>query len=452
LSGNREGLHLGVSRDQVIDRDDELREGEIDLRQLLRVLRKWAWVMALITVVAVISAGVLSYFVLDPVYEAQVTLMVTQALPSTQPGGQPLQGQGLEQVMGVLARLPQMTLNTYVGQLTSESLMQRVLDSLHLDRQGYTARSLAGLVQAKNIKDTNLIQVTVSHTDPHLAAEIANAISRQFVDFVSEQNREQMAKSVEFLDTQTASVEKELAAAREELRKLQVQPRGVAVVQQEFDAKSADLARMQSEAVQLGVTTDQLRAGIQGLQNTLANTPRTVVVEEDGRKVERVNDLYLSLLQMLEGKQVQLAENQARLESTQRHIAKLEKDLANLQAELVDKQAQESELKARVDQLEHTYRTLVQKKTEVQIARSINLGETSILVVSPAYVPTRPVRPNRQLNMAVSGVLGVMVGVMLAFLLEYLDNTVKNAEDVQRVLGVPVIGNVPLFTGVDRGR
>ncbi|MDI6822995.1 MAG: Wzz/FepE/Etk N-terminal domain-containing protein [Bacillota bacterium] len=443
---------MAVPRNELVDQETELREGEIDLRQLLRVLRKWAWVIVLITVVAVLSAGVLSYFVLDPVYEAQVTLMVTQALPTTQPGGQPLQGQGLEQVMGVLARLPQMTLNTYVGQLTSESLMQRVLQELQLDRQGYTARSLAGLVQAKNIKDTNLIQVTVSHTDPHLAADIANAVSRQFVDFVSEQNREQMAKSVEFLDKQSREVEEELKAARQKLHDFQVQARGVGVVQQEFDAKSADLARLQSEAVQLGVTIEQLQAGVRGLQDSLAATPRTVVVEEDGKKVERLNDVYVSLSEMLEQKQVELAEKQARLESTRRFIAQLEAELADLQAELVDKQATESELRARVDQLNQTYQTLLQKKTEVQIARSINLGETSILVVSPAYIPSRPVRPNRQLNMAVSGVLGVMVGVMLAFLLEYLDNTVKSAEDVQRVLGAPVIGNVPLFTGADRGR
>jgi len=443
---------LGVARNELVEQETELREGEIDLRQLLRVLRKWAWVIALITVVAVLTAGVLSYFVLDPVYEAQVTLMVTQALPTTQPGGQPLQGQGLEQVMGVLARLPQMTLNTYVGQLTSESLMQRVLQALQLDRQGYTARSLASLVQARNIKDTNLIQVTVSHTDPHLAADIANAVSRQFVDFVSEQNREQMAKSVEFLDKQSREVEEELKAARKKLHDFQVQARGVAVVQQEFDAKSADLARLQSEAVQLGVAIEQLQAGVRGLRDSLAATPRTVMVEEDGKKVERLNDVYVTLSEMLEQKQVELAENQARLESTRRFIAQLEAELADLQAELVDKQATENELRARVDQLDQTYQTLLQKKTEVQIARSINLGETSILVVSPAYIPSRPVRPNRQLNMAVSGVLGVMVGVMLAFLLEYLDNTVKSAEDVQRVLGAPVIGNVPLFTGLDRGR
>lgn len=430
---------------------EQAKGEEIDLRQLLRVLRKWSWVIVLVTVVALVTAGALSYFVLEPVYEAQVTLMVTQALPTTQ-SGQPLPGQGLEQVMGALARLPQMTLNTYVGQLTSESLMQKVLEATGLAGKGYTARALAGMVQAKNIKDTNLIQVTVSHTDPRLAAEVANAISREFVKFVSEQNREQMAKSVEFLSEQTEKVEKELTQARDELRKVQVEPRGVAVVKQEFDAKSADLATLESEALQLGVSVDQLQAGIADLQGAVDATPRTVVVEESGNKVEKLNDVHVSLSQMLEQKQVELAEKKARLESIGRHIGELEKDLSALQAELVEKQAREVALQQKVDQLNQTYLTLTQKKTEVQIVRSVNLGDTSILTVSPAYIPSRPARPNKQLNMAVSAVLGLMVAVMLAFLLEYLDNTVKNAEDVQRVLGVPVIGNVPLFTGVDWGR
>ncbi len=448
---SEEGNALDAGEEAMLE-GERRREEEIDLRQLLRVLRKWSWVIALVTVVSLVTAGVLSYFVLDPVYEAQVTLMVTQALPTTQAGGQPLQGQGLEQVMGALARLPQMTLNTYVGQLTSESLMQKVLDATGLGSRGYTARGLAGIVQAKNIKDTNLIQLTVSHTDPRLAAEVANAVSREFVTFVSSQNREQMAKSVEFLSEQADKAEKELALAREELRKVQVEPRGVAVVRQEFEAKGADLARLQSESVQLGVEIDQLQAGITGLQGTVDATPRTVTVDENGTKVERLNDIYVSLSQMLEQKQVDLAEKRARLESTQRHIAQLEKDVSSLQAELVEKQAKEAALQQKVDQLNQTFLILAQKRTEVQIARSVNLGETSILTVSPAYIPTRPARPNKQLNIAVAGILGLMVSVMLAFLLEYLDNTVKTADDVQRILGVPVIGNVPLFTGVDWGR
>jgi capsular polysaccharide biosynthesis protein len=431
--------------------EELIQEDQIDFQKLFRVLRKWAWMIALATGLAVVTAAVLSFFVLQPVYEAQVTLMVTQAVPTTQPAGQPVQGQGLEQVMGLLARLPQMTLKTYVGQLTSESLMKRVLSATGLDKQGYTAKDLARMVQAKNVRDTSLIEVTVRHTDPEVAANVANAVSREFTVFVSEQNREQMAKSVEFLTGQLAQVEKDLAVAREELRKLQSEPRGVAVVKQEFDSKSSDLARLQSEVPQLQVSIDELQASVAELRSSLAAVPRLVTVEEDGRKVEKLNDAYVQLSQALEQRLSELAGKRARLDSVKKRISELEKELAALQAELVEKESKESTVKGKVDQLNQTYLTLSQKITEVQIARSISVGEATILVVSPAYVPSRPVSPKKGLNMALSGVAALAVSAMLSFVLERLDNTVKTGEDVQRILGAPVLGSIPVFAAGEKG-
>ncbi len=46
--------------------------------------------------------------------------------------------------------------------------------------------------------------------------------------------------------------------------------------------------------------------------------------------------------------------------------------------------------------------------------------------------------------MAIAGVLGLMLGMFLVFLLEYLDNTIKTPEDVERYLGLPVIGTIPM--------
>ncbi|HEY3315430.1 MAG TPA: Wzz/FepE/Etk N-terminal domain-containing protein [Bacillota bacterium] len=69
----------------------------------------------------------------------------------------------------------------------------------------------------------------------------------------------------------------------------------------------------------------------------------------------------------------------------------------------------------------------------------------NVQVVDPAIEPTTPIKPRPKLNMAVAGVLGVMVGVGLAFVLEYLDNTVKSPEDVRRFLDLPVLGTIPVI-------
>ncbi len=67
----------------------------------------------------------------------------------------------------------------------------------------------------------------------------------------------------------------------------------------------------------------------------------------------------------------------------------------------------------------------------------------NIQVIDEARVPEIPVKPRPKMNMAIAGVLGLMISIFLVFLLEYLDNTIKTPEDIERYLGLPVIGTIP---------
>ena len=58
-------------------------------------------------------------------------------------------------------------------------------------------------------------------------------------------------------------------------------------------------------------------------------------------------------------------------------------------------------------------------------------------------VPENPVSPNKKLNIAIAFLLGLMVSVGLSFLLEFLDNTYKNKEQLEKDLEIPVIGAIP---------
>lgn len=70
----------------------------------------------------------------------------------------------------------------------------------------------------------------------------------------------------------------------------------------------------------------------------------------------------------------------------------------------------------------------------------------NVQVIDPARIPEGPVQPNVRLNIAIAAVLGVMVGLVLVFLLEYLDNTIKTPDDVQKYLELPVLGSVPTIS------
>lgn len=69
----------------------------------------------------------------------------------------------------------------------------------------------------------------------------------------------------------------------------------------------------------------------------------------------------------------------------------------------------------------------------------------NVQIIDQAEVPRNPIKPNKKLNVLIAAVLGVMVGLGVVFLMEYLDNTFKSANDVERHLDLPIIGVIPLI-------
>jgi len=75
----------------------------------------------------------------------------------------------------------------------------------------------------------------------------------------------------------------------------------------------------------------------------------------------------------------------------------------------------------------------------------------SVSIVDTAVTPTHPVKPNKQLNVLIALVVGLMASVGVVFLLEYMDNTVKTSEDVEKLLGIPVLGVIPNYEAGKQG-
>ena len=68
----------------------------------------------------------------------------------------------------------------------------------------------------------------------------------------------------------------------------------------------------------------------------------------------------------------------------------------------------------------------------------------NVRVIEAVQLPENPVAPNKKMNVAIAFLLGLMVSVGLVFLIEYLDNTFKNKENLERELDIPVLGIIPL--------
>ena len=68
----------------------------------------------------------------------------------------------------------------------------------------------------------------------------------------------------------------------------------------------------------------------------------------------------------------------------------------------------------------------------------------NVKILERVELPKNPVAPNKKMNIAIAFILGMMVGFGIVFLLEYLDNTYKNKEQLEKDLDIPVLGVIPM--------
>lgn len=69
----------------------------------------------------------------------------------------------------------------------------------------------------------------------------------------------------------------------------------------------------------------------------------------------------------------------------------------------------------------------------------------SVSIIDQAVAPTKPVKPNKARNVLIAFAAGLIASIGLALFLEFLDNTVKTSKDVEDILGIPVLGVIPLY-------
>ena len=141
-------------------------EETIDLREYFSIIKKRFWIIALITVVAMVVSGVISFFMLSPVYESKSTLIVnTEKNEETQ------------MITGDQFSVSQKLAVTYGEIIKSRAVLESVISNLKLDSE---YEDLVEKITVSPVQDTQIISISVQDTNPKKARDIANEIPKVF--------------------------------------------------------------------------------------------------------------------------------------------------------------------------------------------------------------------------------------------------------------------------------
>jgi len=417
---------------------------EISLRECIEVLLRGKKIILAITLTAVLISAVFSFFIIQPTYEASITLMASAiSKPEVKDNGE-----GVPGFLNSISDFPAMTLDTYKEQIKNPVILQDIIDELKLDPEEYTRRSLGGAITLETIKNTNLIKIKVKNNDPKLAADIANTLAKIFTEFVSDKAKEQSGKSYQFLEKQMNVEKGKLDQALVAYKEFIAKPRGVDELKAEVDSKLRLITDYKTQYVQKEVEERAKTAALEKARQELAATEKVLVtrksLSEDAflnqiisdaagesaldtgqltMESEEINPNYISLQSRISSLGIELAMLKTEKQNLKLQIESNSEELKALQADLAEKQHQENMLQQNIDLAQQTYDAFLSKYEEIRITQSSQVGDASIIIVSPAAEPLVPVAPRKMLNVAIAGVLGLMVSAFAVFFKEYWESS-----------------------------
>jgi succinoglycan biosynthesis transport protein ExoP len=466
---------------------------EPHLLDYLIILKKHQWLVLsfLLTVVTVVT---IATFKMKPVYVAAARVEVDREAQSIQPF--PDSNSYDDYVDS------ENYIETQTKILQSETLALQTIKSMDLGRYpefggrpntfiiphaGVTSQRPAilgaflGSLSIQRIKDSRLIEVRFEGQDPQLAAQIVNGHLQNYIEanFRSKYDATQQASnwlSAE-LEELRIKVEKSEAAkiAYERENQIWTIDEKQNITTQKLSDINKALTDAQTDLVQKqalyqiakGGDVDQLpdvrnnaylsdllkRQSDLGEQYVDASAqfgPNYPKVQRITREKKEVDDAIARAKQNVE------ASIETDYKTSKERVGLLSAALETQKGDANDmseKLVQYHILEHDAESNKQLYDGLEQKLKEAGI--TAGLRSSNIRIVDPALVPSYPARPQKAKNILLAFLIGLVGGVGLAFLREYLDNTVKSPDDVERLAGLPslaVVPSLPNLLGVSHSR
>ena len=356
----------------------------MDLRRYIAIVRRWLW-LGILGLIIGAAAGYFSTAYQTPVYQASTRFVILRSASSNFDYAAYLDGKQL--------------VETYVQLLTTDSVLTAASDEL-----GY--RVGGGQARASQVGDTQFVALTVEDTNPQHAADIANVLVSVLID------QNEQLQSIRYV-TSEKNLQEQLDQVLAQINTLQTQ------INEISSATVADqLVQVQGQIDTLQTQITELEAQIVDLKKKLKTTERDTEIADKEATLAQIEPV-LALYQQVYTNLVVLGKP---VESADATTTRLE------------------QLRTTLTLYQQIYVNLLNSLEAVRLARAQNTP--NVKQVEPAVASSNPIRPRPMQNTMLAAAIGLGLAAGIAFLVEYLDTTLKTMDDIERILNLPVIGYI----------
>jgi len=364
---------------------------EITIQDYLKVIKKRFWIIAAVTLIIPVSVAVFDLMT-TPLFRVDTSIMID------------LQSNKVKTLEG-LNVYNRGAITDQITIITSSDLAEKVFEKLRL-LQDPDFRNLASpiskltsMVSASADKKSTVITISVQDTKPLRASLIANTLVEVYINRDVDNRNQALREAGKWLQDQLEDIRKKGEAAEKAVSDY-------------------------SQKYKIASSTDA------------------------GSKQE---DLLESLKQKKSELEMQLAEAQKRYKEKHPTVVNLQGALVDVKSQILEETQNLLNLKERlvqynilrkeVESNQQLYNTMLTRSKEVGVSEKIqSLG---IRVLSKAYPPDKPFKPNTKKDVLTSIIIAIFCGGGLAFLIEYLDSSIRTAEDISAYLELPFLGYIP---------